>query len=273
MNVDERLARAIEMVKEYEKIHSRLETTRNMISRERNRYTELQKQMAIEGRDVERLDGITLQNLWHSLMGTKELAKRKEQEEYLAARMKFDAAAVSLQMLESDLDRLEQQLIAMGDPELAAIGRGVQTLLGQLDATEGVVEVGAGKLVVVPRDVDHARAFASLAQDLLDHVVVRLRPVPGATQLPAVDDVAHEIEGVALDAAQEVEEGVCLAARRSQVHIRDPDGPDAVAPVGECGGRRTRKPHGTSVQAGGGEVSQQRGVDPGAHASHGGRRL
>lgn len=118
MNVDERLARAIEMVKEYEKIHSRLETTRIMISRERNRYTELQKQMAIEGRDVERLDGITLQNLWHSLMGTKELAKRKEQEEYLAARMKFDAAAVSLQMLESDLDRLEQQLVAMGDPAL-----------------------------------------------------------------------------------------------------------------------------------------------------------
>ena len=118
MNVDERLARAIEMVKEYEKTYSRLEITRNMISRERNRYTELKKQMALEGRDVERLDGITLQNLWHSLMGTKELAKRKEQEEYLAARMKFDAAAVSLQMLESDLDRLEQQLIAMGDPEL-----------------------------------------------------------------------------------------------------------------------------------------------------------
>ena len=47
MNVDERLARAIEMVKEYEKTYSRLEITRNMISRERNRYTELKKQMAL----------------------------------------------------------------------------------------------------------------------------------------------------------------------------------------------------------------------------------
>ena len=118
MNVDERLARAVEMVKEYEKIHSRLETTRSMLGRERNRYNELKKQMALEGRDVERLDGITLHNLWHTLLGTKELAKRKEQEEYLAAKMKFDAAAVSLQMLESDLHTLEQQLVAMGDPVL-----------------------------------------------------------------------------------------------------------------------------------------------------------
>ncbi len=118
MNVDERLARAVEMVKEYEKIHSRLETTRSMLGRERNRYNELKKQMTLEGRDVERLDGITLHNLWHTLLGTKELAKRKEQEEYLAAKMKFDAAAVSLHMLESDLHTLEQQLVAMGDPEL-----------------------------------------------------------------------------------------------------------------------------------------------------------
>jgi hypothetical protein len=118
MNVDERLAKAVQMVKEYEKLQGRLATTREMLGREKNRYNELKKQMILEGRDVERLDGITLQNLWHNLMGTKELAKRKEQEEYLAAKMKFDAAAASLQMLESDLDRLEQQLATMGNTEL-----------------------------------------------------------------------------------------------------------------------------------------------------------
>ncbi|MDD2212445.1 MAG: hypothetical protein PHV56_05685 [Clostridia bacterium] len=118
MNIDERLAEAMQMVKEYEKLQSRLAATRDMLGKETNRYNELKKQMALEGRDVERLDGITLHNLWHSLMGTKEVAKRKEQEEYLAAKMKFDAAASSLQMLESDLNRLEKQLTAMGNPGL-----------------------------------------------------------------------------------------------------------------------------------------------------------
>ena len=37
--------------------------------------------LALESKDVERLDGISLLNLWHRLRGTKEEAKRKEQEE------------------------------------------------------------------------------------------------------------------------------------------------------------------------------------------------
>ena len=41
------------------------------------------------------------------------------------------------------------------------------------------------------------------AQDLLDHVVVLLRPITRAAQAPDVDDIADEIEGVRLDLAQE----------------------------------------------------------------------
>ena len=35
--------------------------------------------MAMEAKDLERLDGITLQNFWHSLKGTKDMAKHKEE--------------------------------------------------------------------------------------------------------------------------------------------------------------------------------------------------
>lgn len=118
MEVDERLAEAIQKMKESKKLHSRMETTRDMLDKERKRFNEIKKQLALEGRDVERLDGITLHNLWHSLMGTKEVAKRREQEEYLAAIMKFDAASSTLMMLESDLKSLERQLASIGAPEL-----------------------------------------------------------------------------------------------------------------------------------------------------------
>ena len=47
----------------------------------------------------------------------------------------------------------------------------------------------AGEFVMVAGDEDHAGAVAGLAQDALDHVVVRARPVPMLAQLPAVDDV------------------------------------------------------------------------------------
>jgi hypothetical protein len=52
---------------------------------------------------------------------------------------------------------------------------------------------------------------------------VRLVPVPAALQLPAVDDVADEIEVRAVGVAQEVEQLLGLAARGAQVDIRDED--------------------------------------------------
>jgi hypothetical protein len=75
----------------------------------------------------------------------------------------------------------------------------------------------AGGLVVVAGDVDHLDALAGHAQNLLHHVVVGLRPVPAALQLPAVDDVADQIEPVALDVADEVEQDLGLAASRAEV--------------------------------------------------------
>ena len=48
------------MVKERDKLQSRLKATRDMLDKEKNRCTELKRQLALEGRDVERLDGITL---------------------------------------------------------------------------------------------------------------------------------------------------------------------------------------------------------------------
>ena len=49
---------------------------------------------------------------------------------------------------------------------------------------------------MVARHIDDAGAFASLSEKLLNDIVVSLRPVPALTQLPAVDNIAHEIDRI-----------------------------------------------------------------------------
>jgi len=69
------------------------------------------------------------------------------------------------------------------------------------------------------------RAVARLRQDLADDVGVKLRPVRRASQLPAVHDIADQVEIVALVAVEEREQGVGGALARPQVDVADPDRP------------------------------------------------
>ena len=86
------------------------------------------------------------------------------------------------------------------------------------------IEIVAQQLVVIARDIGDLRALARLAQDLLDHVVVALRPVPGLAQAPAVDDVADQIQAIRLGVFQEFEEKLGLAAARAKMDVGEPDG-------------------------------------------------
>ena len=81
-----------------------------------------------------------------------------------------------------------------------------------LDAAEMRTVIAAQEFVVIAGDVDDARALAALAQHLLHHVVVRLRPVPARAQCPAVDDVSHQVYGVRVVVAEEIEQPLSLTA-------------------------------------------------------------
>ena len=123
------------------------------------------------------------------------------------------------------LDHAVEQ-VAVHHPEPAAVGGLVDAVLHHLDAAEGMAGIAARELVMVAGHEDHPRALARLAQHLLHHVVVRLRPEPAPLQLPAVDDVPDQIERLALDRAQEVEQRLGLAAGRAQVHVGNEHGAD-----------------------------------------------
>src|SRR5207247_8569234 len=99
----------------------------------------------------------------------------------------------------------------------------VDRVLHDLDAADLQPREVAQPFVMIARDVDDPRTLANLAKDLLDHIVVRLRPIPRFLQAPAVDDVADEVDRLRLGASQEVEEKLGLAAAGAEMQVRDPD--------------------------------------------------
>ena len=89
----------------------------------------------------------------------------------------------------------------------------------------------AQEFVVIAGQIDDARALAGLAQQLLHHVVVGLRPVPARLQLPAVDDVADQIDRVGVVIAQEIEKLLGLATARAEMHIRNKESTELMRAV------------------------------------------
>ena len=119
------------------------------------------------------------------------------------------------------------ELVAVDHEVAPAVRALVDAALGDLDAAEGGADVVAQELVVVARHVDEVRALAHLAQELLHHVVVRLRPVPARAQLPPVDDVADEVDRVRVVVLQEIEQEGGLAALRPEMQIGQEQRSDA----------------------------------------------
>ena len=97
------------------------------------------------------------------------------------------------------------EIVTMGNPHAAAIGRGVHRVVHDFDAAKMVIAKATGKFVVIAWNKNNLGAFARPAQQLLHHVVVRLGPVPALAQLPAVHNVTHQIQVLAGVVFQEIE--------------------------------------------------------------------
>ena len=109
----------------------------------------------------------------------------------------------------------------MSHQQAAAIGGEVLRLGHQLDAAEIVAKVGAGKFVVVAGNIDHPAALARTTKQFLHHIVVTLWPEPASAQLPAIHDVADQIQSFAGMLFQEIQQCVRLETRRTDVQVRD----------------------------------------------------
>ena len=119
------------------------------------------------------------------------------------------------------------EVVAVEDQQPASVGGDVDRLEHQFDPAEIQPDIVAQRLVMIAGDVDDARAAVRLLEDAADDIVVARGPVPALAQLPAVDDVADQIERLALDRVEEVDQHVGVAAGRAEVGVGDPDGAES----------------------------------------------
>jgi hypothetical protein len=91
-----------------------------------------------------------------------------------------------------------------------AVGAGVHRVALDGDAAEPHPAIVAQRLVVIAGNKHEVGALARLAQQLLQHIVMGLRPVDAALDAPEVDDVPDEIDAGGFVAAEEIEESFGL---------------------------------------------------------------
>ena len=93
------------------------------------------------------------------------------------------------------------------------------------DAAELRAAIIAHGLVVIAGNVDQVGAFAHFAQELLQHVVMGLRPIDAAPDAPEVDDIADQINLGRFVAAQEIEEGFGLTSFGAEMNVGNKQAP------------------------------------------------
>ncbi len=107
------------------------------------------------------------------------------------------------------------ELVAVQHEKLLAVRRRVDGVALHDDLAEPMADELARELVVVAGDVDHPSAFARLAQQLLDDVVVRLLPIPTLLERPPIEHVADQIPALGVDVFEEVEQQVGSTVARA----------------------------------------------------------
>ncbi|MCL7455069.1 MAG: hypothetical protein M8467_18690 [Anaerolineae bacterium] len=138
--LDAQLVAAKEALRRRQKLASMLEQAQRSLKEHRTRLGELERQLQREAVDVERLEGKGLVALFHTILGDKESQMEVERQEYLAAKLKYDAADVAVATLEEEVADLQKQVAELGDPAAryeSLLARKEQAILEGADERAG----------------------------------------------------------------------------------------------------------------------------------------
>src|SRR4249919_3791649 len=101
--MNERLQEARELVRQFERAKRRVRELTAETERLTQRVRDFAAGLAGEQRDVDRLNELSLQSIWHSLCGDKPEALADETRELLQARARHDEAVALLKETELQL--------------------------------------------------------------------------------------------------------------------------------------------------------------------------
>lgn len=114
-SLDERLTEVKEDIRHKQKLEKDLLQIKESLAAEREKYANLKKQLLKEGRDVEKLEGLSLSGLFLTILGSKEAQLEKERQEYLAAKLRYDECRSEIDALEGkERDTIKQLALLEG---------------------------------------------------------------------------------------------------------------------------------------------------------------
>lgn len=91
------------------------------LKKEKSIITHLFEKLNKEKQDVEKLESLSFKSLYHSIIGDKSQQLNKEQQEYFAAKLKFDGCQSEITKLKKDIKLYEKKLITNKHLEQIAI--------------------------------------------------------------------------------------------------------------------------------------------------------
>lgn len=92
-DLNQRLINVKEKQRKKVKWEEKLNKSKTFYAEEKKKADELFEHLQKEEKDVEKLEGLSLSNLFYTFLGKKLEQQAKEKQEELAAKLKFDEAA------------------------------------------------------------------------------------------------------------------------------------------------------------------------------------
>ena len=102
------------------------------------------------------------------------------------------------------LDHAVKQ-VTMDNPQSLAIGSFMDVVFLNSNLAKIETEIMARGFVMIAWNIDNASTVAGLAKQFLNDVIMVLRPEKAFLQLPAINNIAHEIECLATCVFQKME--------------------------------------------------------------------
>ena len=146
------------------KVKSSLADVLSLLKEEERKLASLKAELEKESRDVEKLEGLSITGLFHSILGNKEEQHEKEKKEYLAAKLKFDNSINTVNILRKEKSDLELQLTGFGDidKEYAALISEKEELLNKLNNSV------SGKLRTCLEQINNSKLALNEIEEALD---------------------------------------------------------------------------------------------------------
>ncbi|MBO8171574.1 MAG: hypothetical protein H0Z33_06780 [Bacillaceae bacterium] len=105
--------------REQRRLQSILKQTEQELQDQREKAEQARRQLEKEEEDVERLEGMSLVNLFSTMLGKKEERIRTEKQEAVRARLQYEEAQQTLKDMEQEVADLRRKISALGDVDTA----------------------------------------------------------------------------------------------------------------------------------------------------------